>query len=223
MRVVFEPKTSKVRSGLAVVGGTVRLASFGKASSVIKPNSELDARLIFNGAFIANARKTSSPSFKPFASLAGTLKIDARGQPSFVLAPGAELVQAGPSADQRPRRLKLEYSSAQFQNLPANPSSIGDLRLPAAADTDQFFELGVELEVSGSVEATVTQNDRLDVPLDAITFLEIEILDEQDQPVADRACTVELGDGSIVQGQTDAKGVLSIDPIPRGRCVFKLE
>lgn len=212
-----------MRSGLAVVGGTVRLASFGKSSSVIKPNSELEARLIFNGAFIAKARKTSSPSFKPFASLAGKLKLDARGLPSFVLAPGAKLVQPEPAPDQRPRRLKLEYAAAQFQNLPADTSAIGDLRLPTAADTDQFFELGVELEVSGSVEATVAQNDRLDVPLDAITFLEIEVLDEQDQPLASRACTVELGDGTTVNGRTDEKGVLRIDPIPRGRCVLKLE
>lgn len=223
MRVLFEPRASKVRSGLAVVGGTLRLESFGKTSSVIKPNSELQARLIFNGAFIAKARKMSSPSFKPFASLAGTLKIDGRGQPSFLLAPDVKLVQPEPAPDQRPRRLKLEYAASHFQNLPADTSAIGDLRLPKGADTDQFFELGVELEVSGNIEATVTQNDRLDVPLDAITFLEIEVLDEEDQPIAGRACTVELGDGTTVNGQTDDKGVLSIDPIPRGRCVLKLE
>ena len=47
-------------------------------------------------------------------------------------------------------------------------------------------------------------------------FIEIELLDEEGNPVADEAYFVELPDGSTKSGRTDAKGYARIDGVDPG-------
>jgi hypothetical protein len=219
VRIVFDPRAHQVRGELAVVGGTLDLARFGKNPSQVKPDQEHAARLVFHAAFIDKPRKVSKPSFSPFAKLSGKVKLEGT-TPKFVLAPDAKLEHDGPDAE-RPRRLKLQYGLT-FVNQAADAAAVGELKLPEAPPGARFFELGIELEVDGAAEASVDQNDRLDVPLDGVSFFEAELLDEQDQPLASRDFELELPDGSVVKGQSDAAGVVGVDPVPRGECVLRV-
>ena len=51
-------------------------------------------------------------------------------------------------------------------------------------------------------------------------WIEIEVVDAGDSPLARASYTIELGDGSRVSGTTDSRGVARIDPAPPG--VFRI-
>ncbi len=52
-------------------------------------------------------------------------------------------------------------------------------------------------------------------------WIQITLLDETGQPVADEPYSIDLPDGSNRQGQLDAKGRARIDGIPGGNCLVR--
>jgi hypothetical protein len=216
IRVVYQPSTHLTDDQVAVLGAVVDLSRFGRVPSSLSLEQEHEAELVFHAAFLSQARKISEPEFEPFASLRGKLKLDG-AEPRFTIAAGSLLEYTG-ERPEKPRRLALKYG-AQFSNAAGDP--VGQLDLPTIPEDARFFELGIELKVDGGVEASVQENDRLDVPLEAITFFEVEIVDDDDAPMANRNYELELSDGSTLSAQSDAQGVVRIDPIFGGAAVLR--
>jgi hypothetical protein len=53
-------------------------------------------------------------------------------------------------------------------------------------------------------------------------FIEIDLMDQDDQPVAGVKYRIQLPDQSIFEGQTDANGKARIDNIDSGQCTITL-
>jgi len=50
------------------------------------------------------------------------------------------------------------------------------------------------------------------------SWIEIELVDEEDQPVPGEAYCIELPDGTVAEGTLDEKGFARVDGIPSGTC-----
>ncbi|HEX7672418.1 MAG TPA: hypothetical protein VF395_22645, partial [Polyangiaceae bacterium] len=101
-------------------------------------------------AFLDEVRRVSEPEYEPFASLSGALLRDGvTGDPVFVCS-----AEPDPSEDDPIRRLTLGFDPASFREPPEPDSSATRLRLPTEPEGARFFELGLELKVSGAVEAS---------------------------------------------------------------------
>lgn len=48
--------------------------------------------------------------------------------------------------------------------------------------------------------------------------IEIELVDDQGEPVADERYEIRLANGKVRRGKTDANGVALVDAIPDGEC-----
>lgn len=202
---------------MAVLGAVVDLSRFGKTPSSLSQGQEHQAELVFHGAFLSKARKISAPDFQPFASLKGKLKLEGV-EPRFTIAADATLEYTGEKAE-TVRRLELAYGS-RFSNQAGD--GVAQLDLPPIPEDARFFELGIELRVDGGVEASVQENDRLDVPLEAITFFEVEVVDDEDAPMANRTFELTMTDGSVTRAQSDDQGVVRIDPIVGASAVLRI-
>ena len=51
-----------------------------------------------------------------------------------------------------------------------------------------------------------------------LSWIEIELFDEEDNPVPGEKYKVTLADGSVAEGTLDAKGFARLDGIPKGDC-----
>ena len=51
-----------------------------------------------------------------------------------------------------------------------------------------------------------------------LVWIEIELADEEGRPVAGEKYTVQLMNGSLIEGTLDSQGKAYIDGIPRGNC-----
>jgi hypothetical protein len=58
--------------------------------------------------------------------------------------------------------------------------------------------------------------------VEQVDWIEILVVDEDDQPVRSVAYELELPDGSIRRGQTNADGIARCDRIPSGTCKLTL-
>jgi len=222
VRLLFQPLIHRIPQGLAVVGGTLGLVRLGK-TVVVEPSGNLPARINFFARSMKTARPTDNPSFQAFATLSGTLYHDA-GVPKFALTADAiiEYTEATVGTASSPSRLRLAFEAKYFTGLPVVADSVlSYLRLPAIPSEARFLEVAVELEVDGSIEASLDQNDRLDVPLRNISYFEIDLADLDEAPVSDHGFELLLADGSTVSGRTDEHGIIRFDPIPSGQCFFR--
>jgi type VI secretion system secreted protein VgrG len=50
------------------------------------------------------------------------------------------------------------------------------------------------------------------------SWIEIEMVDEEDQPVSGEAYRITLADGSVAEGTLDEKGIARLDDIEPGTC-----
>jgi hypothetical protein len=57
-----------------------------------------------------------------------------------------------------------------------------------------------------------------EAPDQLLTFIEIELTDEEGLPVAQERYRIELPDGSVREGRLDAKGTALVDLIKPGMC-----
>jgi hypothetical protein len=51
-----------------------------------------------------------------------------------------------------------------------------------------------------------------------LVWIEIELVDEDDQPVSGESYRIELADGKTEEGSLDEKGFARVDGIPKGNC-----
>lgn len=168
IRVTFFPTLRpRANGGVDVPGASVGLEVFGQ-NPPAKRFSAKGATLVFFGAYLENARGVSSPTFKRLATLQGQIELKGSpAKPVFILEPDAELLHVDPEPGKGEpfRELRLSYATGSVRGAPADPSNATRLRLPKAPPKARFFELAVELKIAGSLEASVDQNQRLDVPL----------------------------------------------------------
>lgn len=77
-----------------------------------------------------------------------------------------------------------------------------------------------------SLVLDVTEDEISDLlPADALlatTWIEVQLVDEDERPLAGLECEVEHPDGSTHRGKTDRDGILRYDGIPRGVCKVRL-
>lgn len=214
--------------GQAVLGGALSFARFGKGLTKAQRDTELDAELSFHTGFLKLPREEGEPSFELLATLTGKLKLQ-NTTPIFSAADPAAMVYAVPIPgedsdvevnDGEPlAKLSLVCAGPNFASSPGLPT---ELKLPAIPEDARFLEVAVALKVNGAEEAGIDTNDRLDVPLDQITFFKVKLEDEDGVPFADEAFEVKLVDGSVITGRTDADGRVKSTPVPRGRCRLRL-
>lgn len=163
IRVTFFPTFRPTGSGsVDVPGGLVGLEVFGQ-NPPAKKFTKRPATLVWFGAYLEKTRGVSNPEFKKIATVRGNIEL--KGEPAkaaISFEPDTELsyVEPEPARGEPFRELSLEFAAGSFRSVP-----FSRLRLPKAPAKARFFELGVELKISGLVEAGVDKNERLDVPL----------------------------------------------------------
>ena len=224
LRVKLEPDRRKARNGVAVLGATLRLTSFGPGKTAAEKDSAKPAKLEFCGAYIKEVRKENDPDLEPFARVSGQLKLKGSLRvPEMTLEGDAIEHDEPPPGEGEPLPFQLIIAYGEnFPNAPAPDSELAKLRLPAPPEGARYFELGVKLEIDGAEEAAADANDRLDVPLSTVTFFDTQALDDKDNPIDDEAYELELFDGSTLSGKSDTDGRVQVNPIPRGRVVLRM-
>ena len=220
LRVRLAPIFAK--KGRVVLGARVGLVRLGPSGDLSTSDERKPALLRFQVAYFDEARN-AKPEFTPHATLAGEVFVTASG-PRFVLPTAAEIeyLDAPPEDENLAQKLALELAAETFENVPKDAAGVQHLRLPDRPETAKFLELGVELEVNGAPEAALAVNDVLDVPLDMLSFFNAQVVDDKEEPLADRAFELTVSDGSIIEGQLDADGFARANPIPAGRCKLKV-
>jgi hypothetical protein len=165
IRVTFLPTLRLRESGsVDVPGARVGLEVFGQ-NPPAKRFTKRPATLVWFGAYLENVRGVSSPTFSKIATVRGDIEL--KGDPpkaAITFPPDAEViyVEPEPAKGESFRELRLELVAPSFRGT---PPKLARLRLPKAPAKARFFELGVELKISGATEAGVDKNERLDVPL----------------------------------------------------------
>ncbi|MFO0552203.1 MAG: hypothetical protein U0271_27700 [Polyangiaceae bacterium] len=75
------------------------------------------------------------------------------------------------------------------------------------------------LPTSEPAESPVVARSRL--PHRELTWIEVELIDEEGEPVPNQRYTIEFQDGSPpVSGRLDGKGLAFVSGIPAGKCSF---
>lgn len=214
LRVVLTPTLEPIEIGLKTTSVQVALMRFGSGQSVAAVDSPQAAKLSFFGGFMTEARNRLGPDeFAKLASLTGQVSLKAGSKvPVFEFAPGAALEY---EPDVEPgKSVVLSFDSETFVNPPVGEAGPLKLRLPLAPKGARFFELAVELEVAGSVEASQTDNDRLDVLLP--TYVAIRVTDEAGTPLAEEPYKIICPSGDCYEGKTDAQGMARVDGVDFG-------
>jgi hypothetical protein len=220
IRVLFDPEAHRVKTGLAVLGGTLAFVSLGKGASLAKLDAPLPAVLRFHGAYLASATDLVGER-KAFAEIAGEIRRRTDGGVVFTLPKPLEITYVDPPADDPPpTQLNLHYDPRCFENIPGAGSSALSLKLPSRPEDARHFEVVTQLEIQGAVEGAVETDAILDVPLAPLTFFKARLVDKDDAPLAAQPFELELTDGSLVSGETDADGVCLVNPVIRGESVL---
>jgi hypothetical protein len=224
LRVKLEPDARQARNGVAVLGASLRLTSFGPGKSAAERDTAKPATIKFCGAYIDEVRKENNPDLEPFARVSGQLLLKGSPRVPSMTLEGEAIEHDEPPPEEGeplPYQLVIAWSRDNFTNPPAPDSGLAVLRLPEAPEGARFFELGVELEIDGAAEATADVNDRLDVPLRTVTFFDTQVKDDKDFPLDEERFELELFDGSKLGGASDEDGRVQVNPIPRGRVVLR--
>lgn len=217
IRVLLEPLIDATPIGAFVPSGTLRLQMLGAGSKSLNTEGPQEARLHFLLGFIDKARD-APPELTRFASIAGTVDVAEPREPSFTFAPGAELQfsEPPPSDGKLPHEVIVLFDTRSFFDAPDPSTQGGRLRLPEPPKTAHFAELGVELEIAGSVDSEKLDNDRLDLILRE--FAEITLLDEADEPMSGARYRVMVGDFEVASGELDDDGFARVEGLPRTEC-----
>lgn len=190
IRVTFSPThRPKVNGGIDVLGATLGFQCLGQDPPP-PATGPVSATLVFFSVYLDRVRAVSFPDFERMATLSGELEL--KGEPptpTFTITPDSDFVYVEPEpAKGKPfRELVIDYSGLNFVEPPQPPAKVTRLRLPTPPEAARFFELGVELQLGGTPESTVDQNERLDVPLrfpfgDQLFWITQPPLDQDFQP-----------------------------------------
>ena len=101
---------------------------------------------------------------------------------------------------------------------PVSPASPKEADAADSADPGEVAEMKFEQAEKkegkyGSVEVETYTADP-----DKEGWIEIELIDEEDQPVPGEKYKIELPDGSVAEGTLDEKGLARVDGIDSGTC-----
>jgi len=228
IRVALVPKMHETPRGQAVLGAALRLSRFGKGLTNAKRDTELDAELSFHTGFLERPREEAEPTYELLATLTG--KLELRNSTPIFSAPDPSAMQYAVSIPGEDTDVEINDGQALLKlglvcegpNFSGSPGLPTELKLPAIPDGARFLEVAVALKVNGAEEAGIGNNDRLDVPLDCISFFKVKLEDEDGVPFADASFELKLVDGSVITGQTDAEGRVHCAPVPRGSCRLRL-
>lgn len=214
LRVVLTPTLEPIAIGLKTTSVQVGLLRFGSGQSLAAVDSAQAAKLSFFGGFMAEARNRPGPDeFAKLASITGEVSLKAGSKaPVFEFSPGAALEY---EPDVEPgKSLLLCFDSETFVNSPVGEDGPLKLRLPRAPKGARFYEIAVELEIAGSVEASRTDNDHLDVLLP--TYIALRVTDEAGTPLAEEPYKIICPSGDCYEGTTDEQGMARVDGVDFG-------
>jgi len=222
LRLLLAPLPTPSPGGTrAVTGVRIALERRGKGKTTASADASVPAQVEFVATLIESAVEAGQREVRELGLVSGTLKLDAvSGQPQVTLtdvsalgAPAPETLHQGTT----PRQLKVELDSASFPTAPTEPLL---LTLP---DTTGFrhLELGVRLKLAGAEEASVDQNDTLDVPLLPREAFKLQLVDELGEPIS--GATLEFALGDVVQKvATDANGNARADSLGKTSATLTL-
>lgn len=111
----------------------------------------------------------------------------------------------------------------------ALPSSTGELHTLARALLEQL-ELGRVVLLRDTRARSVDLDELEPLPdedepseiVERLDWIEVLIVDEDEQPVRNVRCAITLPDGSKREGRTNSAGILRYDRIPGGSCTVTL-
>jgi hypothetical protein len=163
VRVVMEPLFGgSERDELRTDHCRVNLVGLGSAGSELPPKTKLAAELTYHVAFLALARKVSEPVFAELSRVQGEIERNAAGNLLFTLPEEWEYtITSAEEPDDPARHLLLKYGGGFVDSGAARARQ---LVLPKAPEGTRFVELGAELSIAGSSEASLAINDVLDIP-----------------------------------------------------------
>ncbi len=126
------------------------------------------AKLEFSIAFVERARNPDR-TFAPLASLAGSIQLSGKQERPLFTIPESATFEYDSSVQltaEGVRTIAIHFDGDSFAGAPASHESAAQLKLPAPESKKfRFAEIGVALSINGEPEASVDQNDRLDVVL----------------------------------------------------------
>ena len=164
VRVVMEPLFGgSEREEIRTDHCRVNLAGLGPSDSELPPKTKLAAELTYHVAFLILARKISEPEFAELARVQGEIERDAAGKLTFTLPEEWDYTLTSlDEPDDPARHLLLKYGDGFVDRGAARARK---LVLPKAPEGTRFVELGAELSIASSSEASLAINDVLDIPL----------------------------------------------------------
>ena len=98
---------------------------------------------------------------------------------------------------------------------PADPDAAEEADV---ADPGQVEEIKVEQRQAKSGKYGSVQTKPHKPEEEKTSWIEIEMVDEDDKPVVGQAYSIELPDGSVASGTLDEKGFARVEHIESGTC-----
>lgn len=188
----------------------VRLTTFGAGETALSGASQAVA-LTFFANYLAAARNPPQ-DFKPFAKVPGKARLLPNGDVEFFSEGPVEALHG-----------EEEGASRTLLTLiGATPNVVFEevsMELPTPPADARFLEVGVELKVGETVEATVQQNDCLD--LDAFRSVDIILKDEAGNPLPFERFVVKDATGVTIEGLLDDKGAALVSGLRSSQCVVE--
>ena len=230
VRVLLAP-IGRPTNAQGVLGVRLSLERLGPGKSQVKFAAPAPAKITFVASCVAKARAPERDDRveREIGTLAGQLSlVTSSAEPLFAVSAGdcVDLIEATrdsqadesgssasastESADEAPRRLRIELSESNFSGF---GDDSGALRLLVPADLTKHaahLEVFAVLSVAGAEEASRDANDVLDVPLKPRPRLKLRLVDEIGEPLPSVACEFDI-DSGILPVTTDADGIAKID------------
>ena len=212
VRVLFTGPSEEHTPGTPPVG-LLNLEFLGSGKTALTTAAQ-PARLVFSSRFIEKGREAPG-EFSEFAFLAGSILLSSSRAPVFTGEGAPKVTGAVPPPDsdvqQTDLLLKARGSSVV---LPKGEGLV--VPLPVPPTLAKFLEVGVELEVSGAVEAAKEVNDCLDVR--AFRSIKIELVDNEGEPVPFEKFEVRGVRREKVSGELDDKGEARVQGLSGTHC-----
>lgn len=101
---------------------------------------------------------------------------------------------------------------------PVSPASPKEAQAADSADPGEVAEAKAEQIEKKEGKYGSTPVTPYTADPDKEGWIEVELIDEEDQPVPGEKYKIELPDGSVAEGTLDEKGLARIDGIDSGTC-----
>lgn len=212
VRVLFTGPNEEHEPGTPPVG-LLSLELFGSGPTAVTTSTQ-PARLIFSSRYIESGRQPSG-GFSNFATLDGNIRLSPSRAPEFKSTGAPAFTGEVPATDINVEQAELLLKGGGASVVLSNNEGFV-VPLPTPPPRARFLEVGVELEIAGTVEATKDVNDRLDIR--AFRAIKVQLEDSEGEPVPFEAFEVRGSRRQKVSGKLDDKGEARVQGIAGTHC-----